>query len=279
MVDQLHTTDLVSRAVPTVKHDQVACEIRPLDSAAELIESYRLRYEIYGALGYLRTGNRAELEIDAYDPASLPFGAFDPATGRMIGTLRLITIDDQPEYRDLVHSIVAELGDAALAATVTGTRPHSLPSIVSDQFDLQIDVFNTEGFSVQELSRTIVRPGFRGAGISRGLMEFGLAHAAQSGPAVLVGGCMPEHLPMYAKYGYLPLPALGLEHFDSVGQIANPLVCRTDRLPEPTRRHVDELLDAMGAGAAEHVLDIGPGAAAVYRFAPPRRPRRHTREW
>jgi len=264
---------------PVATHDTATCEIRVLDSAAELIEAYRLRYEVYGPLGYIKTPNRSRLEIDEYDASALPFGAFDPATGLMVGTLRLIMVDEQPDHRELVHSIVAEIGDPALTARATGIRPHALPSIVSDEFDRQIDLFNPDDYPVHELSRAIVRPRFRGAGVSRGLMEFGIAHAARSGPAVLAGGCIAEHLPMYARYGYSSLPDLGLEHFDSVDQTAHAMVLRTDALPEPTRSHVDQMLDAMGAGAAERVLDIGHGCTALYRFTPPRRPRRHTREW
>jgi len=279
MADPEYTADSHPAASLVTAHAPIVCEIRALDSAAELYASYRLRYDIYGALGYIQHANDCKLEIDAYDPCSIPFGAFDPASGEMIGTLRLITIEPQPDYQDLVRSILVEVDRPQLTESVLGPRPHSLPSIVSNEIDLQIDVFNTERFPVHELSRTIVRPGHRGAGISRGLMEYGLAHAMQAAPAVLVGGCLPVHLPMYAKYGYLKLPHTSFEHFDSVGQIANPVVCRTDALPEPTRRHVDQLLDAMGSGATEYTLEIGHGAAAHYRFLPPRRTRRRTREW
>lgn len=278
MVDQ-HPTTLRSTAPPVATQPTATCEIRALDSAAQLIEAYRLRYEVYGPLGYIKTPNRARLEIDEYDASALPFGAFDPATGLMVGTVRLITIDEQPVHRELVHSIVAEIGDPALTARALGVRPHSLPSIVSDEFDRQIDLVNTDDYPVHELSRAIVRPGFRGGGVSRGLMEFGIAHAAQAGPAVLAGSCIAEHLPMYARYGYAPLPDLGLEHFDSVDQTAHAMVLRTDALPEPTRSHVDQMLGAMGAGVADRLLDIGHGCAALYRFTPARRPRRHTREW
>jgi len=279
MVDTTYTADKLLRSSLATAHAPIVCEIRALDTAAELYQSYQLRYDIYGALGYLQCRNDFELEIDAYDPCSIPFGAFDPASGEMIGTLRLITIEPQPDYEDLVRSVLVELGDRQLTDSVLGPRPHSLPSIVSNEVDLQIDVFNTQRFAVHELSRTIVRPGHRGAGISRGLMEYGLAHAMLTEPAVLVGGCLPVHLPMYAKYGYLKLPDTSFEHFDSVGQIANPVVCRTDALPEPTRSHVDQLRDAMAAGAAEHTLELGHGASARYRFPAPRRARRRTREW
>lgn len=275
---QLVTSSTRHRSLPTPAYE-LTCEIRALATAAELIESYRLRYDVYGALGYLRRGNESKLEIDGYDSLSIPFGAFDPVSGAMIGTLRLITTEAQPDYERSIRRIVADLADEELTRQALGPWSHPLPSIISHEINRQIEAFNTERFVVRELSRTIVRPGHRGMGVSRGLMEFGLAHAARFAPTVLIGGCLPAHLPMYARYGYLQLPQTGLDRFDSVGQTANTVVCRTDVLPHPTRAHVDELLHSMGSGATECTLEIGRGSCARYRFAPARRLRRRTMEW
>jgi predicted GNAT family N-acyltransferase len=263
---------------PEIPENRTICEIRVLDTVAELIESYKLRYEVYGALGYLRRFNASKLEIDEYDSSSIPFGAFDPRSGAMIGTLRLITAEVQPDYEHLVHRVLAELGDLELAKQALGPLPLPLPSIISDEIHRQIEAFNTDRLVVHELSRTIVRPGHRGMGVSRGLVELGLAYASRRGPAVVVGGCLPTHLPMYAKFGCHPLPHTGLEIFHSVGQIANTIICRTDVLPQPTRSHVDALLRSMGAGAAECTLEIGRDSHARYHIATPRRTRQHTIE-
>lgn len=264
---------------PGVTQAGVACEIRALDSVADLIESYRLRYEVYGALGYLHRFNESRLEIDEYDDSAIPFGAFDTGSGRMIGTLRLITLEPQPDYAQLVRRVISMCDDRELADQASGPRPHLLPSIISPDIDRRIEAFNGEGFMVQELSRTIVRPGYRGSGVSRGLMELGLAYAAQLSPSVLVGSCLAEHVQMYARYGYQKLPDTGLDHFDSVGRIAHAVVCRTDVLPQPTRAQVDELLRVLHSGAAERTLEIGRDSRAVFRFSGPRRSRRRTIEW
>jgi hypothetical protein len=92
-------------------------------------------------------------------------------------------------------------------------------------------------------------------------MELGLAQASFGGTAVLIGSYLPEHLPMYARYGYLKLPLTDLEMFDSVGQIAVAGICRTDRLPQPTRSHVDELLRSMRMNAAEHPTETDAASA------------------
>lgn len=267
-----------SATSPATAHERLTCEIRALETVAELIESYRLRHDVYRSLGYLHRFNKSKLEIDEYDSLSIPFGAFDPVSGALIGTLRLITTEAQPDYECSLRRIVADLADEELTRQALGPWPHPLPSILSEEIDRQVEAFNTERFVVHELSRTIVRPGHRGMGVSRGLVELGLAYASRRGPAVVIGGCLPTHLPMYAKFGCQPLPHTDLELFESVGQIAHTVICRTDVLPQPTRGHVDELLRSMESGTTECTLEIGRDSHARYRIATPRRARRHTRE-
>lgn len=249
-----------------------------LATTAELLESYRLRYEVYGALGYLKHANDCRLDIDEYDASAIPFGAFDAETGAMIGTLRLITGEPQSDYDYMLRYIVASTGDRLLARRAWGPYPHPLPSIVSRDIDRELDAYNTARYPVYELSRCIVHPERRGAGVSRGLMELGLAHAAQPGPCVLIGSCLPEHVAMYRRYGYRALTEDKLELFDSVGQVASAVVCRSDRLPEPTGSHIAALLASIAARSEAHVRELGRGEL-VYRLSPPRRARRRTMEW
>jgi predicted GNAT family N-acyltransferase len=241
------------------------CEIKVLTTDEELVESYRLRYEVYGGLGYIRTTNRAKLEIDEYDPFSIPFGAF--VGGKLAGTLRLILNEKQPEYVEATSRVLSQVADTQLIEQASRLRRHPLPSIISTRVMRQIERFNVDRFPVRELSRTIVHADHRGAGVSRGLMELGLAISAQRGPAVLIGGCLAEHVPMYAKYGYVELPDTERDLYDSVGQVAHAVVCRTDVLPQPTRGHVDKLLRRMQSGADTCTLDTGRGLKAIHHIA------------
>jgi predicted GNAT family N-acyltransferase len=241
-------------------------EIKVLSTVTELVQSYRLRYDVYGGLGYVRSANRSRLEIDEYDAFSIPFGAF--ADGELIGTLRLIGSEPKAEYLRVIDGILADQRDQALTEQASRLRRHPLPSVISTQVMRQIETFNTSRFPLYELSRTIVRADRRGSGISRSLMELGLAYTMLHGPAVLIGGCLAEHVPMYAKYGYLKLPRTGPDLYDSVGQIAHAVVCRTDVLPQPTRGHVDRLLRRMRAGADVCAVDNGHGVKAVHHLPP-----------
>lgn len=257
----------------------VPWEVRTLATVDELLESYRLRYEVYDSLGYIQHANRARLEIDAYDAWAIPFGAFDPIVGVMIGTLRLITGSVQPEYQDALASILAALGDDALAQHVLAPHTMPLPSMVSNDIVDKITAFNCDRFIVQELSRTVVRPSHRGTGVSRALMELGLAYAAREQPSILIGGCLPQHVPMYAKYGYVRLPDSGFDRYHSVGQMAISVICRTDVLPEPTRGRVALLLRSLSSGDSEQVLDLGDNSRAIFRFLPPALALRQTMEF
>src|SRR5262245_13330842 len=84
--------------------------IRALETSAELIASYGLRYQMYRELGYIDHRD-ALLEVDEYDVSSIPFGAFDPVTGALIGTLRMITTAPQLEYRRLICDLLDDVGD------------------------------------------------------------------------------------------------------------------------------------------------------------------------
>jgi predicted GNAT family N-acyltransferase len=251
---------------PATPLEHAIYEIKSLDTIQQLIESFQLRYEVYAHLGYLRGTNRSKLEIDEFDSWAIPFGAFDPTSGLMIGTMRLVTTELQYDCAHLIREILKTLDDDVLTGQALAPRPHRLPSIVSGEIDQAIQAINREEFVVKELSRSVVRPGSRGSGISRALMELGLARASRSEPAMLVGSFLPEHLPMYARYGYLKLPSTDLNLFDSVGQIAIAGVCRTDRLPQPTQAHVDELLRTMKNNARDCVIETDHGARMVFRF-------------
>lgn len=84
---------------------------------------------------------------------------------------------------------------------------------------------------------------------------------------------------MYASYGFVTLPHTGVDYHDSVGRLANTVICRGDALPPPMRSHVDQLSCAMADGAPQHVHELSRDSRAVFRLAAPRRARRRTMEW
>jgi GNAT superfamily N-acetyltransferase len=82
-----------------------------------------------------------------------------------------------------------------------------------------------------ELKRMYVRPGFRGQGISKRLVEALEQWAAEDGYAVVrleTGNKQPEAIGLYTNNGYLPIPAYGAyRHIDSS-------ICMEKRLVTPS---------------------------------------------
>lgn len=268
-----------ARSSPASGRPVATYELRMLTTVAELVESYWLRYDTYGALGYLQCSNPSKLEIDPYDLMSIPLGAFDAASGRMVGTLRVVTTELQPVYQRLISRVLTEFADPDLTRQALDARPHSLPAIVTDEIDRQIAAFNTERFAVHELSRFIVHPDHRSSHVSRGLVQLAFAHATRSGPAMFIAGCQPKHVRLYASYGFVQLPHTDIDFHDSVGQFANTIICRSDALPGPMRSQVDGLLRSMAEGSSEHAHELSRDSRALFRLAARRRVRRHTIEW
>ena len=245
-----------------------AFAIKVLDTSAELIQSYRLRYEVYRPLGYLGP-NRSAMEIDEYDPYSIPFGAIAIDTREVVGTLRLITNRLQPFYESRIRRILDFCEDPTLAAMVRRPRRRPMPSMTSDLVREMLTEYNRDELPVEEISRGITHSSFRGTGVSRGLMKFGFAYATTAGGPILIGGCIPAHLPLYAHYGYEQLPGTVVAVNDVVHRAANTIVCNTRKLPEPTRSRVAEITEAMQWGAPEFLLETGvaeSGAKSRYHY-------------
>ncbi len=260
-------------------HPVTTYEIRMLTTVRELVESYWLRYDTYAALGYLQCCNSSKLEIDSFDLMSIPLGAFDAVSGRMVGTLRIVTTELQPVYQRLISRVLTEFADHDLTRQALSARPHRLPAIVTNEIDRQIAAVNRDGCPVHELSRFIVHPDHRSSHVSRGLGQLAFAYATRSGPAVFIAGCQPRNIRLYASYGFVQLPHTGVDFHDSVGQHANTIICRSDALPGPMRSRVDGLLRSITEGASEHTHELSRDSRALFRLAAPRRARRRTIEW
>jgi GNAT superfamily N-acetyltransferase len=232
-----------------------AFAIKVLDSPVELASSYRLRYQVYETLDYLQHKSPAKLELDPFDQYAIPFGAIEIQTGELVGTLRLITNCVQMFYARRINQILEVAGDPLLRALALRRKKRAMPSMVSDAVEQLIDAYNTDDRPVEEVSRAVVHPKYRGSGVSRALMEFGLAYAMAGGDPLILGGCLPEHLPMYGKYGFQQLPGAGLDLFENVRRIAHTIICDTRSLPEPTGTRVSMILQAMRMGELECLLE------------------------
>jgi predicted GNAT family N-acyltransferase len=252
---------------PPRKSDEPVLTLKILEDISELMEAYRLRYDVYESLNYLQQKNFSRLEIDEYDWYSIPFGAFSAKTGELLGTLRLITDRIQTPYSYKIQRILHESADDELTASSSKARPHPMPSINSSRVTKMMAKFNAEQRTVYEMSRMIVHPRFRGLGVSRGLMEFGLSCARLHGDPLLISSCIPQHVPLNERYGFMRLPGTVISVSDIVGQLANTIVCDIKALPMPTSARVAEIHRALGEGAMACSLDFSAEPIGVYRFS------------
>ena len=264
----VHPTDLTLTQPEIKSSSTTTYRIRPLTSEAELIQSQRLRYDVYSAgLGYIPPSQSC-LEIDQYDSASIALGALDEA-GKMLGTLRIIGTDRKPRQDRLIRDILNDAGDPELICRASGPRrfPLPLPSVTSDDIRREIEDMS-DGLPIVELSRLIVLPGHRYSGLDRGLVFLGIALAAKSGPVVLVGGCLPEHVRLYARYGFVRLAGngTGTKHHASVDRDGVTIACLTNQLPGNVQAVVDAILRAYAAGSVEYASPISRDGIALYQF-------------
>lgn len=242
--------------------------LRVIADAADLRAAFRLRYRVFEALGYLPGRFPSGLEIDAYDGWSIPFGAFSLATGELCGTLRLVTGERRDRLARAIRRLVDASGDAQLRVRALSPRRRPLPSLISEAIGDALARANPHGRIAAELSRTIVHPDHRGSGLSRGLMELGLARAMLHGDRLLLGGCHPDHVALYARYGYRVLPGTGIDPYDSVGgQGSHTVVCDTAELPEPTRSRAARILAALRGGATGCLFEAHPSGRGLLHFA------------
>lgn len=113
--------------IPAVPDLAASYEIRTLSTAAEYLDYFRLRHNVYSRLGYQERGIESGIELDEFDLYAIPVGAFDAASGALVGTIRLISTERepgrgrlvaavrQPGHERLVRHILAGYGDPDLA--------------------------------------------------------------------------------------------------------------------------------------------------------------------
>jgi GNAT superfamily N-acetyltransferase len=200
-----------------------------VETADELRACFALRYAVWKQLGYLETENADGLEIDAFDRRATSFAVFEG--GRAIATLRLVG-ENEPWM--LAAEVLDDVADARLRARALGPCRRRLPSMTTEHIARLVEARRAPGQLLAELSRSVVHPDHRGRGLLRALIELGLARAMRAGRPLLVGSCVEGHVPLYARFGFAPLPGAGAALNDTVGTVGVTLYRDTRRHSEIT---------------------------------------------
>jgi hypothetical protein len=200
-----------------------AVVIRLAQSKDELFKCFRLRHEVYGLMGYLDEeilASQSKIEMDSFDQMSLHFLATDIKSDSTVGTLRLVLPRPSPMLRNTIignpYEVYAtharwceEIARAASEDSFRKRLSHpymaALPIFQSFDFRQRWEKVLLPPSSYAEISRVVVSPKFRGLAVSKLLMHTAIAAAISLRMKFLLLDCIPDHVPMYAKYGFVEL--------------------------------------------------------------------------
>jgi len=191
-------------------------EVRSVQSQTELYEAFRLRYAVYKVMGYLdeeieKSG--ANLELHWCDTIALHFGAFLPRGNgtELVGTSRLITTSGPYPYDTWTKFIARAHPQLRLLFKnqQAAFAPWRLPIFHTMELNKYIRKVFLRGEIAGELSRVIVREGWRGTGLSSELVNVAIAKADACGVHYMFLECLEIHEEYYNKFGFTALGRAG----------------------------------------------------------------------
>jgi GNAT superfamily N-acetyltransferase len=215
---------------PTVAlDDNEAIVVRLARNDRDMRECLGLRFLVYDRLGYLdeRVSRcPAGLDLDCYDNRAIQFLAETVRTGDVVGTVRLLlpqplsyglsesiigspprkTVEIQAKICKRIADEEAGRGGDELRRKLDENPFAPLPILQSNDFRRRTAEMLAGAQSQTELSRLVVRPHYRGLGISRLLIRaaIAVAHDLRRGRVLLE--CVPAHAAMYMKFGFQRIP-------------------------------------------------------------------------
>ena len=206
---------------------------RIIDNYQDFLASCRLSYGVYDHLRYLNQHNHLRMDLDKFSPYSIPFGVFERReTGEvLVGTTRLIYRNRQEPFASYIDTFLNQdnppLDDRpGLTLADYVRQPLGAFSPMAESVDLShlLAGWDARGVQYAESSRNVVHPDYRGFGVSRLVMAASLTYAYYSGLDLLIGQSDVNHVPMYQKYGVMPIPSMSLYMEETVRNITAALM-------------------------------------------------------
>jgi GNAT superfamily N-acetyltransferase len=213
---KLASEKLSYMALPAKRTLPVAPDIRLIGSCTELLDYFKLRHRIYKIMGYLDEeieNTRSQMEINWCDTTSLHIGAYSHLRNQselLVGTARLVVASGR---NDRMHPLLlSRYGEWVKA--LAGNDVVLKKAIEDRMLFFQLPIFQSQELSeifrqavlrdevCGELSRVIVVEDYRGAGLSRQLVEFALNAAAKTGINRLFLECLEIHEGLYRRFGF-----------------------------------------------------------------------------
>ena len=197
---------------PERRSASLPIRVRILEYDFELMDYFRLRHRVYTPMSYLDEAIEevpSGLEIDWFDTRSVHVGAFAAAQGHeeLVGTARLITTEPlRPDQAEMTLALART--DPILDDRIRCGAVQALLPVFQSQGELvsHLDKAVEDNLLIGEVSRVIVAPEYRGAGISRQLTDFVVELAKRYGVFELFLECLPIHEALYRGAGFHVLP-------------------------------------------------------------------------
>ena len=216
---------------------------KQIENKQELLYYFQLRYNVFEFMNYLQQRNDKRLDIDKFDPYSIPFGGFlvnRDGSETIVATIRIVTPMIQIQYHDLIKSILQN-NETSVRLVDTTINQHNVktlsdfvnlpkygafPVVEAFKVNSLIAEYEKSGITYGEYSRIIDHPDHRGFGLSKMAILTALAYCKlNNGPQMIFGACVPQHVPMYEKYGWYCIDGLGPALEKKVQQVAYTMVC------------------------------------------------------
>ncbi|MBI9077559.1 MAG: GNAT family N-acetyltransferase [Desulfatibacillum sp.] len=249
---------------------------RIIDNYEDFLASCRLSYGVYDHLRYLNQHNRLRIDLDKFSPYSIPFGVFEKQESGevLVGTTRLIFREKQEPFATFIDTFLKKENpplDDHTGMTLADYVHHPLhafsPMAESVDLGAMLKDWDAQGVKYAESSRNVVHPDYRGYGVSRLVMASALTHAFHSGLDLLIGQSDVNHVPMYQKYGVMPIPGMSLYMEETVRNITAALMID---FRKPLEGPADHMIKKVyrDKWAADGFLCLCPNKECTRRGAP-----------
>jgi len=238
---------------------------RKIVETDDFVKYLQLREKEFSFLNYLqqrpkRPDDVRGLDLDKFDPYSIPYGGFVDVDGEEICVVtgRAIRQEIQSFYADMIYEVLKQY-DYEIDLLTDKLDPHKIRTLSDFVYKVDKDQFPTaetfnidnlirkhekDGSKTGEYSRYIVREGWRGYGLSTMIILSTIAETRSSdGPQMVFGECVPQMAKMYRKYGWELVPGLSMKLEEKVQQQAVAMVVNvmTD-VPEHYDRIITEFI-------------------------------------
>lgn len=198
----------------------------------DLVEQYfRLRYRVWKEMAYINPQLQCgieEWELDYTDRTAIPLIALHRQTGKIVGSVRLITaIGKANKHFNAIETYIKQKAEQSGSKRLLDLIAY--PANMPPSFDLNeaFEGFNQYYHSLAkrnlkrgEVSRLIVAPEYRGQGIGSALMDELVHYSCAQAIDVLFLSCAENNEDKYNKCGFTRVPGLESHDFVNAPDIA-----------------------------------------------------------